>query len=137
MQRLGEILDASSHRFIHRILHRQVEPAFHFFVGFYAQLFHFVDGPQPDVVFFFAAFFVFFEADDVVSDFVEEDGEADGGFGVGGFDPVYSSSVGVIDAPGAAAHAGSPFTDAEIVFTPHVLNDGGELVHVQRRYRHR
>ena len=136
MEGFGELFDAAADGFVYGVVHGEVEAAADAGVGFDAQLFHLADGPEPDVVFLFAAFLVFLEADRVVADLVEEDGEADGGLGVGGFDPVHGAAVGVVDAPGAAAHAGAPLANAEVVGLSHLADDRGEWAHGQLEYRH-
>src|SRR5690242_5355711 len=115
MECFGKLLDASSHGFADRILHREVEAALHALVGFDAELFHLLNRPDPHMVFFLTSALVGVEADDVVADFVEEDGEADRGFGLRGFNPVDRSAVVEKDAPGAAAHTASPAAHADVV----------------------
>jgi hypothetical protein len=115
LQILRHGLDAAAEGFADGVAHREIEPAVDFGVGLYALAAHFIQGPDPDVIFFLAAPPVFFEADDVMADLMQEDREADGSFGLGGFNPVDHAAVVVVDAPGFAAHAATPAFDADIV----------------------
>src|SRR5207302_7227798 len=89
------------------------------------------DGPDPGVVFFFAAALVAVEADGVVADLVEEDGETDGRAREGRFDPVDAAAVLEPDAPGAAAHLTAPAFDAHVVAGLHHVDDGVEAETLQ------
>ena len=107
----------------------------HALVGLDAELAHLGEGPEPDVIFFFAADAIAVKADGVVAYFVQEDGEADGGAGIGGFDPVGAAAVGVGDGPGAAGHVLAPAADADVVFPLHLTDDGCEIGHACMVYR--
>ena len=126
-ERLGEGFQASSHRLADGVLHGEFEAAGDFFVGLDAELAHLVDGPDPDVIFFLATFFVAAEANGVMANLVEKDREADGGLGEGGFDPVDASAIAMADAPGAAAHLFAPAFDADGIAAFHRFDDGVEL----------
>src|SRR5688572_8726956 len=108
MEGEGDALGAAADRLADGVLHRLLEAALDALVGLDAVAAHLLEGPLPDVVLLLAADAVALEADRVVPDLVEEDGEADRGLGVGRFDPVDLSAVLVADAPGAAAHRLAP-----------------------------
>jgi hypothetical protein len=125
----GEAFGAAAEGFADGVLHGAVEAGVDAGVGFDAVFAHLVEGPEPDVIFLFAADAIAVEADGVVANFVEEDGEADGGAGIGRLDPVDGSAVGIGDAPGAAGHAFAPASDADGVTLFHFTDDLEKVGH--------
>ena len=134
-QGLGEFFGASAEGFADGVLHGFVEARLDALIGLDAEFAHLLQGPDPDVIFLFAADAIAVEADGVVAYFVEEDGEADGGAGIRGFDPIDGAAVGIGDGPGAAGHMPAPAAHTDAVFALHSADDLGEIAHAYLLYR--
>jgi len=129
---LGQLLDPAAQGFADRILHGQLDALADFVVGLDAKLSHGSNGPLPDVILFLAPPLVGGEADGVVADFVKEDGKRNRRLGDGGLNPVDGSTIVVVNAPGAAAHAAPPFAHADLEARLHLLDDRGVVTHRPR-----
>ena len=134
-QWFGQFLGAAAEGFADGVLHGFVEARVDAFIGFDAEFAHLLEGPHPDVIFFFAADAIAVKADGVVAYFVKKDGEADGSAGIGGFDPIGAAAVGVGDGPGAAGHVFAPAANADGVFPLHVTDDLCKIGHGYISYR--
>ena len=78
---------------------------------------------RPGVVFLKAAGLVDVEADGVVADLVQEDGDGHRAAGARGFDEVDAAAVAVDDVPGDAGHALAPLADADAVAIEHEFDN--------------
>jgi hypothetical protein len=87
------------------------------------------------MILFLAALLELLKPNGVMSDFVKEDGEAQGGSRNRGFDPVDAAPVLVTDPPGAPAHAAAPLAHAHAVASFHQENDPGIIRHGLTLYR--
>jgi hypothetical protein len=89
-----------------------------------ASTFHLVDGELPCAVFLEASRLDMPDAEDVVSDFVQEDREGEGSAWPGGFDVASLASVAVFDDDGDAGGGATPLADPDIVRGEQLASDG-------------